>query len=188
MMGHGTQTTIIFWNVPDSANQTGDSGPRPMEDVNRAHSEENVYPEAWRLSVSPPNFQHAESEPFIGPQRPHSSHADSEGFTSRRNNPWPEEAAAPAPADGNRPTDPTLPMVHDILSKVLTNKVTPSPEANRAVAPQPDFLKKEECLRVPNRPDRPMNTQPSVLHLEGEFMLWRWRKLHPVLQDRRGVM
>ncbi|CAN6928736.1 unnamed protein product, partial [Brassica oleracea] len=25
--------------------------------------------------------------------------------------------AAPAPADGNRPTDPTLPMVHDILSK-----------------------------------------------------------------------
>ncbi|CAN7084035.1 unnamed protein product, partial [Brassica oleracea var. botrytis] len=87
MMGHGKQTTIIFWNVPDSANQTGDSGPRPMEDVNRAHSEENVYPEAWRLSVSPPNFQHAESEPFIGPQRPHSSHADSEGFTSRRNNP-----------------------------------------------------------------------------------------------------
>ncbi|KAF3526328.1 hypothetical protein F2Q69_00047854 [Brassica cretica] len=142
MMGHGTQTTIIFWNVPDSANQTGDSGPRPMEDVNRAHSEESVYPEAWRLSVSPPNFQHAESEPFIGPQRPHSSHADSEGFTSRRNNPWSAEAAAPAPADENRPTDPTLPMD-----------------------------RKEERLRVPNRPDRPMNSQPSVLHLEGEFML-----------------
>ncbi|CAF2056563.1 unnamed protein product [Brassica oleracea] len=76
-----------FWNVPDSANQTGDSGPKPVEGVNRAHSEENVYPEAWRLSVSPPNFQHAESKPFIGPQRPHSSHADSEGSTSRRNNP-----------------------------------------------------------------------------------------------------
>ncbi|KAF3548970.1 hypothetical protein DY000_02007011 [Brassica cretica] len=78
-----------------------------MEGVDRAHSEENVYPKAWRLSVSPPNFQRAESEPFVGLQRPHSSHANSEGSTSRRNNP---ETAAPAPTYGNRPADPTLSM------------------------------------------------------------------------------
>ncbi|CAG7863642.1 unnamed protein product, partial [Brassica rapa] len=75
-----------FWDAPNSANQTGDSGPRPMEGVERAHSEENVSPVAWRSSVSPPNSQHAESGPFVGPQRPHSSHADSEGSTSIRIN------------------------------------------------------------------------------------------------------
>ncbi|CAN6974102.1 unnamed protein product, partial [Brassica rapa subsp. trilocularis] len=75
-----------FWDAPNSANQTGDSGPRPMEGVERAPSEENVSPVAWRLSVSPPNSQHVESEPFVGPQRPHSSHADSEGSTSIRIN------------------------------------------------------------------------------------------------------
>ncbi|CAF2056560.1 unnamed protein product, partial [Brassica napus] len=30
--------------------------------------------------------------------------------------------AAPAPADGNRPTDPTVPMVHDLLSKTQTSQ------------------------------------------------------------------
>ncbi|CAN6973978.1 unnamed protein product, partial [Brassica rapa subsp. trilocularis] len=75
-----------FWDAPNSANQTGDSGPRPMEGVERAHSEEYVYHVTWRLSVSPPNSQHVESEPFVGPQRPHSSHADSEGSTSIRIN------------------------------------------------------------------------------------------------------
>ncbi|CAN6869048.1 unnamed protein product, partial [Brassica oleracea] len=50
-----------FWDAPNSANQTG---------VERAHSEENGSPVAWRLSVSPPNSQHVESEPFGGPQSP----------------------------------------------------------------------------------------------------------------------
>ncbi|CAN7105488.1 unnamed protein product, partial [Brassica rapa subsp. narinosa] len=75
-----------FWDAPNSANQTGDSGPRLMEGIERAHSEENVSHVAWRLSVSPPNSQHVESESFVGPQRPHSSHADSEGSTSIRIN------------------------------------------------------------------------------------------------------
>lgn len=136
-----------FWDAPNSANQTGDSGPRLMEGIERAHSEENVSHVAWRLSVSPPNSQHVESESFVGPQRPHSSHADSEGSTSIRINSRPAEPAtptpapAPAPAEGSRPADPTLSMVHNLLSKVLTNKVTPSPEANQPETRQPDFLK-----------------------------------------------
>ncbi|KAL0854073.1 LOW QUALITY PROTEIN: hypothetical protein Bca101_059225 [Brassica carinata] len=105
-----------FWDASDSVDGTGDSGPRSMEGVERAHSEENVNPETWRLSISPPNSQHAESEPFIGPQRPCSSRANSEGSTSRRNNPGSAEAAEPAPADEDKPLDPTLSMVHDLLS------------------------------------------------------------------------
>ncbi|KAG5397418.1 hypothetical protein IGI04_019232, partial [Brassica rapa subsp. trilocularis] len=106
-----------FWDAPNSANQTGDSGPRPMEGIERAHSEENVSHVAWRLSVSPPNSQYVESESFVGPQRPHSSHADSEGSTSIRINSRPAEPAtptpapAPAPAEGSRPADPTLSML-----------------------------------------------------------------------------
>ncbi|KAG5397793.1 hypothetical protein IGI04_019607, partial [Brassica rapa subsp. trilocularis] len=106
-----------FWDAPNSANQTGDSGPRSMQGVERAHSEENVSPVAWQLSVTPPNSQRVESEPFVGPQRPHSSLADSEGSTSIRINSRPAEPAtptpapAPAPAEGSRPADPTLSML-----------------------------------------------------------------------------
>ncbi|KAG5400273.1 hypothetical protein IGI04_014880, partial [Brassica rapa subsp. trilocularis] len=127
-----------FWDALNSANQTGDSGPRSMQGVERAH------------------------KPFVGPQRPHSSHADSEGSTSIRINSRPAEPATPtpapaqAPAEGSRPADPTLSMVHNLLSKVLTNKVTPSPEANQPETRQPDFLNqsKDDKLRTNQKKGR----------------------------------
>lgn len=104
-------------------------------------SDEYVQPEAQNFSMSPPNSQHEESAPFVGPQQFPSFYMTPAGSTPRGNNARPAWTTEQAPKEGNKPVDPTLSMVHNLLSRVLTNQVAPNHEGNPSQSMQSDFLK-----------------------------------------------
>lgn len=139
--GSGYGYFYDFWNSSDTSDWMSGDGPVSTEGVELVMSNEYVQPEAWQLSVSPPNSQHEETTLFVGPQQFPSFNVTPEGSTLRRNNASPVGETEPVPANGDRPVDPTLTMVHDLLSRVLTNQLAPNREGNPTRSTHQDFLK-----------------------------------------------
>lgn len=128
--GSGYGYYYDFWSRPVS-----------MEGVEPVGSVDYVQPEAQQFPMSPPNSQHEESAPFVGPQQFPLFSVTPDGSVLRGNDLRPARGTEQAPADGDKPVDPTLSMVHNLLSRVLTNQAAPNHEGNPSQSTQPNFLK-----------------------------------------------